>query len=113
MLAQGLSRSGTTKESRRRLRLLRELDSAVAELEREGFADEEVLAPLREQAAAAWATAPPDALTEKEQAVAAAERARRGLTARDIAQMMSGAVPAFELEFDLAKWRLRVKGRGE
>ena len=113
MLAQGLSRSGTTKESRRRLRLLRELDSAIAELEREGFADEEVLAPLKEQAAAAWATAPPDALTEKEQAVAAAERARRGLTARDVAQMMSGAVPAFELEFDLAKWRLRLKGRGE
>lgn len=113
MLAQGLSRSGTTKESRRRLRLLRELDSAIAELEKEGYADDEVLAPLREQAAAAWATAPPEALTEKEQAVAEAERARRGLTARDVAQMMSGAVPAFELDFDLAKWRLRIKRRGE
>ena len=47
LLALGLSRSGTSIESRRRLRLLRELEATVDELEESGYKDESVIGPER------------------------------------------------------------------
>jgi hypothetical protein len=105
LLATALSRSGTDPKSGRRLRVLRELEATVAELEGEGYKNEDVLAPLRKQVAAGWATAPPDAV--------AAARAKDAppLTPEDMTSMLGDAFKkgVGRIDLDLAKWRFRIK----
>ena len=81
MLALGLQRSAGTgaqgAPSTRRLRLLRELDLAVRELERDGFRDTDTgaagagagaLAPLKAQLRESYAAAPPEFVEEQRRA---------------------------------------------
>ena len=65
LLSLGLSRSGTSSGSTRRLRLLRELEASVDELEQEGLRDQTVLGPLKRQVAESWASAPADARRQR------------------------------------------------
>ena len=62
MLALGLRRSSSGGLNTRRLRLLRELELAVGELEADGFAraNAEAMAPLRAQLKESYAAAPPE-----------------------------------------------------
>ena len=64
MLALGLSRSSTSQQSTRRLRLVRELEAAVGELEAEGFNDRSKLGELKEQLKASYANAPAEFVEE-------------------------------------------------
>ena len=67
MLALGLRRSSTSGGvNTRRLRLLRELELAVGELEADGFAktNGEAMAPLRAQLKESYAAAPPEFVDE-------------------------------------------------
>lgn len=64
MLALGLSRSATSTQSTRRLRLLQELEGAVRELEAEGFSDRKVLSNLKAQIKKSYATAPDEFIKE-------------------------------------------------
>jgi len=123
MLALGLRRSGTSTRSRQRLRLLRELEATVAELEADGYRNEQVLRPLKEQVAAAYASAPADV-----RAAAEAAAARSGadddddddeapLTAREVLATFGeraienlGAA-AERIDIDLTKWRLGFKDK--
>ena len=105
MLAVALSRSGVTAESKRRVRLLRELEATVRELESEGFDDTAVLGPLRDQVKAGWANAPPDARAKAAAEAAAGEE--KPLTAEDVRDLLGDALKRVDL--DLRKWRLRIK----
>ena len=123
LLALGLSRSSTSADTRRRLRLLRELEATVAELEAEGcLPDAEVLSSLKERIEAGWATAPAEERAKRDAEVAAAARADEGdggrLSYEDFAAAMADLVP--EVEFDPSKWRLSFgpdrknkKGKGK
>ena len=64
MLALGLRRSSAGGLNTRRLRLLRELELAVGELEADGFAraNAEAMAPLRAQLKESYAAAPPEVI---------------------------------------------------
>ena len=110
LLALGLSRSAPTADSRRRLRLLRELEETVAEIEAEGCPpDAEILQPLKARIAAAWGSAPPEAIAKRQAEEAAAVRAEENggrFTYEDFVEVLSDAVP--DVELDLAKWRLTV-----
>jgi len=67
MLALGLRRSSTSGGvNTRRLRLLRELELAVGELEADGFAktNGDAMAPLRAQLKESYAAAPPEFVDE-------------------------------------------------
>ena len=66
MLALGLRRSSAGGLNTRRLRLLRELELAVGELEADGFAraNAEAMAPLRAQLKESYAAAPPEVIEE-------------------------------------------------
>jgi len=64
MLALGLSRSSTSSQSTRRLRLLKELEASIKELEAEGFNDRDALGKLKEQVRTSYATAPPEFVAE-------------------------------------------------
>jgi len=64
MLALGLSRSATNAQSTRRLRLVRELASAIKELEAGTFRDKPKLATLREQLRSSYASAPAEFVEE-------------------------------------------------
>ena len=68
MLALGLSRSATSKQNTRRVRLLRELEASVQELEAEGFSDRAKLKELKEQIKTSYATAPPEFIKEARKA---------------------------------------------
>jgi len=68
MLALGLSRSATSSQSTRRLRLLRELEASVRELEVEGFRDRAVLGKLKEQIRESYANAPAEFIDEARKA---------------------------------------------
>lgn len=68
MLALGLSRSATSSQSTRRLRLLRELEASVKELESEGFNDRKALGKLKEQIRTSYETAPPEFIEEARRA---------------------------------------------
>ena len=68
MLALGLSRSATSGQSTRRLRLLRELEASVKELEAEGFNEASVLRQLKEQIRESYAAAPPEFIEEARKA---------------------------------------------
>ena len=105
LLALALSRSGTRAESKRRVRLVRELDATLAELAAEGYTEETVLAPLRAQAAASWASAPPELRAEAEAAAAAGDESP--LSAADVRAMLGDALK--RLDVDLAKWRLGIR----
>ena len=109
MLALALERSGTSVESRRRLRLLRELEATVAELEDEGYKNEDVMGPLRAAVAAGWETAPPDAVAEARADARAGKE--KPLSAEDVREMLGDALG--RLDIDLSKWRFRIKDEGE
>ena len=64
----GLSRSATSKQNTRRVRLLRELEASVQELEAEGFSDRAKLKELKEQIKTSYATAPPEFIKEARKA---------------------------------------------
>jgi len=68
MLALGLSRSSTSSQSTRRLRLLKELEASIMELQAEGFNDSNALASLKEQVRTSYATAPPEFVAEARRA---------------------------------------------
>jgi hypothetical protein len=103
--------------------LLRELEATVAELEADGYRNEQVLRPLKEQVAAAYASAPADV-----RAAAEAAAARSGadddddddeapLTAREVLATFGeraienlGAA-AERIDIDLTKWRLGFKDK--
>ena len=68
MLALGLSRSATSTQSTRRLRLLRELEACVKELQAEGYNDRKVLAQFKEQIRLSYASAPPEFVAEARKA---------------------------------------------
>ena len=108
LLALGLSRSAPTADSRRRLRLLRELEETVAEIEAEGCPpDAEILQPLKARIAAAWGTAPPEEIAKRKAEEEAAARKEEGggrFTYEDFVAVLSDAVP--DVELDLARWRL-------
>ena len=119
LLALGLSRSGTSIESRRRLRLLRELEATVDELEESGYKDASVIGPLREQIEDAWSTAPPGARETVAKAAAMAEEEGKPLTAKELVEMLGerareGLKDSVDrIDVDLAKWRLRIREKGE
>jgi len=64
MLALGLQRSSTSTQSTRRLRLLREFEASVKELQAEGFNDRAALDAFKEQLRSSYASAPPEFLEE-------------------------------------------------
>ena len=68
MLALGLSRSATSSQSTRRLRLLQELEKSVGELEAEGFEDKRILGRLKEQIRTSYASAPEEFVAEARKA---------------------------------------------
>jgi len=68
MLALGLSRSASGGGSSRRLRLVRELDKSVRELEAEGFRGNEQLAALKAQLKESYAVAPAEFVDEMRKA---------------------------------------------
>ena len=68
MLALGLSRSATSSQSTRRLRLLRELEASVRELEGDGFREAAVLSKLKAQIKESYASAPPEFVEEARRA---------------------------------------------
>jgi hypothetical protein len=101
MLALGLSRSSTSAQSTRRLRLLQELVSAVRELEDEGFRDMAALGKLKEQIKTSYASAPPEFIAE----------ARRADLFNEYAPPMDLVEIAAELA-ELAKSRAETVGKG-
>jgi hypothetical protein len=119
LLALGLRQSGTSKESGRRLRLLRELEATVAELEEEGCRDDEILSPLKEVVATSWANAPAEALEEAEAAARSASRQTpasvdeqvKQLT-DDLVEALGDLVPVLDVDFSKWKWSVRSKGKG-
>ena len=62
MLALGLQRSSTSTLSTRRLRLLREFEASVKELQAEGFNNRAALDAFKEQLRSSYASAPPEFL---------------------------------------------------
>ena len=110
LLALGLSRSSTSTDTRRRLRLLRELEATVEEILADGCPpDADVLKPLKERIEMAWATAPVEERTKREAEVAAARAFAEGdggelLSYEEFAAAMADLVP--EVDFDLSRWRL-------
>ena len=68
MLALGLSRSATSSQSGRRLRLLRELEAAVKELIAEGYTDRAVLGKYKAQIKESYANAPQEFIDEARKA---------------------------------------------
>ena len=70
MLATGLARSATSTQgvNPRRLRLLRELESSVKELQAEGFNDRAVLAKFKAQIKESYASAPQEFIDEARKA---------------------------------------------
>ena len=109
--------------------MLSQLEESVAELEAEGFDDEELLQAWKAQIGAAWASVPPEVLAARKaradaQAMAAerAEAAKKGVFARasdllsnardtnlnEVLDAIGDSLPA-EVEFDVSKWRLRLK----
>ena len=68
MLALGLSRSSTSGQSTRRLRLLRELEASVKELQAVGFRVKETLAKLKAQVKESYASAPQEFIDEARKA---------------------------------------------
>jgi len=124
LLSLGLSRSGTSTESPRRLRLLGQLESSVAELEQSGFSDDELLGAWNAQIEAAWASVPPEALAARQaRSMVAAERDKKKNLFERAGDMLGNAAEAnlnevldaigdslpTEVDFDVAKWRLRLK----
>ena len=117
MLALGLSRSGTSSQSTRRLRLLRELEESVKELVADGFDDQTVLAPLRAQVAASYASAPPEFVAAAK-AAAAAEAGVPRLSFDEIVAEIAGLAGAVRdnmgrVTVDPAKWSLRFGSKGQ
>jgi len=114
MLSLALSRSGTSADSPRRLRLLRQLEASVDELEGEAAFDETaLLGEWRSQIAAAWAAAPPDAASAAAQAAQdVARRSSEGssetpMSLNDVVDIIGDRMP--QVEFDVSRWRLSLK----
>ena len=117
LLSLALSRSGTSKEAPRRIRLLKQLDASVSELEEEGFDDQELLQAWSAQIEAAWASVPPEVLAEREARAAMAKRME--LKGNILFESITSVVDAIgdslpsEVDFDVSKWRLRLRTRGK
>ena len=78
-----------------------------------------MIGPLREQIEDAWSTAPPGARETVAKAAAMAEEEGKPLTAKELVEMLGerareGLKDSVDrIDVDLAKWRLRIREKGE